>query len=722
MSVEPPLSVSAAPVESAEPTDTEDGRSVIPVENADKLTNTLQALPEERLSATDDSENVLSEQSQLDSQLLAENQSAACNDSGEQLQDGGSVDLPATAGNSEETPTGPRASKSSTNEDISLNPGAKIARGMFLREFYRLNKMNDSFKNPDSSVETEDGAVNEGSAETSRRATEADVELPVLNDSAQRTSDDSTKDVISTHEDEAKEALPTTPDMVTLVEEQPLIEQSIFVSDAPPSSDIDAVVAADSLLLPSEEIHPPEDRERFSTPLDSIDIIDSSAEDASTPWQSYLNSSPPTSVGNDGISTIVHERVQRAWDIVPNQLHNTQGPAQKASDQGPVQIEHHVCEKAVQYEESSTLMVEDSVLYTDMNTEKSPTRDENANSMKGATKSSGNVGSVTKKRSASFVGSDEARKRFKADNSSPTHNGRDMRHQGLARATSANTCQDDQEDITFESEKEDLPPPPVCINGNKSKGVEPSPKQNLSRAESKPANTDITEEEPSSPSSSGTESKEILKRRRSRRYDVDIEHVQLTTPPKRRRRSARHKSPAWTGVSSAEHESSAPRQTAHLRHAEKEEDDNNDNNDGNGQGRIITVDQGTASTTEKIKQPTQNAVVDENINNNNNNKNNSNDHNEISLHPHPHHPPPPCSPPSPSPSPSPSSLPSTSQNTPTRQKAKPASIMGRLRRVLSDCRQLVLGSQEEREFDDVLFEVRKEVHEAGRRGRDGRGR
>jgi len=29
----------------------------------------------------------------------------------------------------------------------------------------------------------------------------------------------------------------------------------------------------------------------------------------------------------------------------------------------------------------------------------------------------------------------------------------------------------------------------------------------------------------------------------------------------------------------------------------------------------------------------------------------------------------------------------------------------------------VLGSQEERQFDDVLFELRTEVHAAGRRGR-----
>ena len=47
----------------------------------------------------------------------------------------------------------------------------------------------------------------------------------------------------------------------------------------------------------------------------------------------------------------------------------------------------------------------------------------------------------------------------------------------------------------------------------------------------------------------------------------------------------------------------------------------------------------------------------------------------------------------------------------------PRSILGRLKKILSDCSQMVLGSQEERQFDDVLFELRTEVHAAGRRGR-----
>lgn len=45
-------------------------------------------------------------------------------------------------------------------------------------------------------------------------------------------------------------------------------------------------------------------------------------------------------------------------------------------------------------------------------------------------------------------------------------------------------------------------------------------------------------------------------------------------------------------------------------------------------------------------------------------------------------------------------------------------ILARLKGILQDCKQMILGSsQEEREFDDVLFHLRRELHEAGRRGR-----
>ncbi|KAK5009612.1 hypothetical protein LTR28_000186 [Elasticomyces elasticus] len=57
--------------------------------------------------------------------------------------------------------------------------------------------------------------------------------------------------------------------------------------------------------------------------------------------------------------------------------------------------------------------------------------------------------------------------------------------------------------------------------------------------------------------------------------------------------------------------------------------------------------------------------------------------------------------------------------TPGRAIAKPKSILERLRGILVDCKNMVLGSQEERELDYVLFQVRREVHEAGRRAREG---
>jgi hypothetical protein len=55
-----------------------------------------------------------------------------------------------------------------------------------------------------------------------------------------------------------------------------------------------------------------------------------------------------------------------------------------------------------------------------------------------------------------------------------------------------------------------------------------------------------------------------------------------------------------------------------------------------------------------------------------------------------------------------------SQNLPTNT---PKSILGRLRDILGDCRNAIFGSQEERDFDNVLFELRQEVHGAAARGR-----
>ncbi|KAK4549441.1 hypothetical protein LTR36_006438 [Oleoguttula mirabilis] len=50
--------------------------------------------------------------------------------------------------------------------------------------------------------------------------------------------------------------------------------------------------------------------------------------------------------------------------------------------------------------------------------------------------------------------------------------------------------------------------------------------------------------------------------------------------------------------------------------------------------------------------------------------------------------------------------------------AMPRSILGRLRDVLADLPKMILGAQEEREADDVLFEIRKAVYEAGKRARE----
>jgi hypothetical protein len=57
--------------------------------------------------------------------------------------------------------------------------------------------------------------------------------------------------------------------------------------------------------------------------------------------------------------------------------------------------------------------------------------------------------------------------------------------------------------------------------------------------------------------------------------------------------------------------------------------------------------------------------------------------------------------------------------TPLREAPRetPKSILGRLRDILGDCKNAIFGSQEEREFDDVLFELRREVHGAANRSR-----
>jgi hypothetical protein len=57
----------------------------------------------------------------------------------------------------------------------------------------------------------------------------------------------------------------------------------------------------------------------------------------------------------------------------------------------------------------------------------------------------------------------------------------------------------------------------------------------------------------------------------------------------------------------------------------------------------------------------------------------------------------------------------TSSPTAERKIAQPKSLLGRLRGILSECRNIILGSQEEREFDNVLYEMRREIHEAGQR-------
>lgn len=53
-----------------------------------------------------------------------------------------------------------------------------------------------------------------------------------------------------------------------------------------------------------------------------------------------------------------------------------------------------------------------------------------------------------------------------------------------------------------------------------------------------------------------------------------------------------------------------------------------------------------------------------------------------------------------------------------RKIAKPISLMGKLKGALAECKKMILGSDEdERAIDDLMFEIRREVFEARRRGR-----
>ena len=53
-----------------------------------------------------------------------------------------------------------------------------------------------------------------------------------------------------------------------------------------------------------------------------------------------------------------------------------------------------------------------------------------------------------------------------------------------------------------------------------------------------------------------------------------------------------------------------------------------------------------------------------------------------------------------------------------RPKLTPKSILGRLHDILGDLKGMVLGKTEHREIDDMLFEIRNEVHAAARRAEE----
>ena len=693
--------------------------------------DTIKPKVEQNVSATDENEILLSQQSQLDSQLLAENQSYVGKHTVEQLNPEKPTDSPLAAEVLEESSNDLSGPEFPRNKNAASGYSPRIARGTFFREFSRLNERNNCNTSPQSSAEAYVAAIDEDLTETAPQEKEADSENSNYKINFQTgptsTSGKIVAPIYTIGEDRAVTA---SIENENLSEDQLLIERSTFVSSTPPSSDIDTVMIADSLLLPSKENHAAVDRERFSTPLESVDAIDSSsAEDASTPWQAYLNSSPPTSVGNDGVSTMERGGADDMHDVYPPYERNASEPQLPVSSHGMqrslqkitvptvIDMEQQGSEDIAQNEESSTMVSDDLLKNTNIIAGELPAVDEHATSTsKSMTGSHKDWNSPTTKHSLVFAESEEGRKRLRQDDLSLMHVGVDTADLDLARSAPIDVYQEKKDETSRASIQEESPIPTNARTQEKSRDVDlisedSNCDQNSSTVNLRTSGADIPEirrEE----SSLQVESKITLKRRRSRRYEIDIEHIQLTTP-KRRKRSTTERSIEHIQIPSVEQESGSPcSRAAQMQIA--------DNGNGNLKDQDIIIDRSEAVISDKTKDSiryvncrtnettqeanTTNTDIDPRANND--------DHHSIPIAllnvPGPI-------------SPSDSSTPSSSQSTPSRAKAKPASIIGRLKRVLSDCKQLVLGSQEEREFDDVLFEVRKEVHEAGRRGRDGGG-
>ena len=697
--------------------------------------NKIKSQTECRKTVSDENEDLLSQQSQLDSQLLAENQSDVCKHAVEQLDPVNASDSPLVAKAFEEPSNYLSEPDLPKDKNDASGYSPRIARGNFFREFNRLNERNNNRISPQSSIGANIATLDEELTETASPADEAETESPVSNTKPQSEHNGLNQVMAPLCGDEVDKTITTSIERENPSEGQFLIERSALLSSTPPSSDIDTVMIADSLLLPSKESHTAVDREKFSTPLESIDDMDSSsAEDASNPWQAYLNSSPPTSVGIDGSRTVISEGADNMHELDPlhkrtlsgqqlsNNSHRMQGSVQKFPVQEVIDIEHQKSEGTTQNEERSTVVTEGSLVNTNISAIKSAAMHERATStdklMTGSDKDSD---TPTRKRSSGFAEPEETGKRLRQDNLSEMHVGLDTSQLDLASAAPTDVCQEEEDETARAPIEGELPMTITTSMQGKSKDIGLASKELNCNQNSSPMNLNTTNadvpEAKGDESSSEIGSRDMLKRRRSRRFEIDIEHVQLTTP-KRRKRSATDGSIEHIRIPSVEQESGSPcSSAAHMQTTNNDKENHDDQNtmvdhceatvaDGRKEN-IQHVYYRTNETTQEAsitKTTATNPSIEP--------KANSDDH----------------STPVPLPevsgpiSPSCSLTPSSSQSTPSRVKAKPASILGRLRRVLSDCKQLVLGSQEEREFDDVLFEVRKEVHEAGRRGRDGGGR
>ena len=465
---------------------------------------------------------------------------------------------------------------------------------------------------------------------------------------------------------QVKENLRTDePEHLLSTEAEPVQDQGSFLVDHNVNVDTDSFTAADSLLLPSE-LHYPIDKERFATPSEEIETIGSSTNEMSIPWESYLNSSPPV-IGNGnetGMTTVCPEAEDAAAEEVFHETSSISPSSVKyrnaeqvvemtPDDQARVPTETPPgVEADVQQDESTSVLVKDSFRQKHVRNEVED--DDQLNLSANDRPNSPKTPSTPKrKRVNGSVNSNSGKKRQKF-NITVDH---DISQAAVtSEDLNTNTAGNNHEESERHSDNALDEESSIHSRGHsRNRSDSLSPLNNTVRDEGIDA---------SSAKASESENTNTTKRRRSLRNDDNVKHTELA-PSKRHKRSERGYSLSHVQITTSQPGSNVTTDAAKAKSTSRSEEPSKE------------IDDVNARCTTTPSRPNSVEFVD-------------------ALES------------------SPAS--SSSRKMDQRPKAKPASILGRLKRILSDCKQMVLGSQEEREFDDMLFEVRKEVHEAGRRG------